>query len=125
MGLVYHHHLKQLLIFLLSPSIALHHTDALLTQYELNAMSQDLNDITDALEENCDCLEELKNRLEQYENHECQRIIQVKTRFIYLTNLYANLLTRLRALRIVCDHSIQVMSETSTKSPVFCDVALF
>ena len=89
-------------------AVALHHTDAILTQYELNPMAQNLMDITDALEQNCDDLEDLKNKLEGYKNHQSQRLLQVKTRLIYLTNLYANLLTRLQALRSVCDHSIQV-----------------
>ena len=89
-------------------AVSLHHTDAVLTQYELNSGTQNLNEITDALEENCDHLEDLKTRIEYYGTHECQRILQLRTRLIYLTNLYANLLTRLQALRSVCDHSIQV-----------------
>ena len=91
-------------------AVSLHHTDAVLTQYELNSGTQNLNEITDALEGNCDHLEDLKTRIEYYgTTHECQRILQLRTRLIYLTNLYANLLTRLHALRSVCDHSIQVI----------------
>ena len=93
-------------------AVSLHHTDAVLTQYELNSGTQNLNEITDALEENCDHLEDLKTRIENHgtaHDEKSQRILKLKTRLIYLTNLYANLLTRLHALRSVCDHSIQVI----------------
>ena len=93
-------------------AVSLHHTDAVLTQYELNSGTQNLNEITDALEENCDNLEDLKTRIENHgatHDEKSQRILKLKTRLIYLTNLYANLLTRLHALRSVCDHSIQVI----------------
>ena len=93
-------------------AVSLHHTDAVLTQYELNSGTQNLNEITDALEENCDHLEDLKTRIENYRtthDEKSQRILKLRTRLIYLTNLYANLLTRLHALRSVCDHSIQVI----------------